>query len=108
MRLSPESAFYRHYASESLSICGDLMRPRKRRGEHASSSLTTPFFYPPSVAVWRPRRNMTEALDTQRQAIALDPKCWQAHRELRNTLLELHRAREGPYRLAQVAGTGPS
>jgi serine/threonine-protein kinase len=29
-------------------------------------------------------------LDTQRQAIALDPKCWQAHRELRNTLLELH------------------
>ena len=53
------------------------------------------------------KKEYAEALDTQRKAIALDPKCWQAHRELRTVLLELHQPEKAHVAWRKWLAQGP-
>ncbi len=53
------------------------------------------------------KKQHAEAIDVQRKAIALDPKWWIAHRELRNTLLELHQPEKAHIAWREWLAQGP-
>jgi tetratricopeptide (TPR) repeat protein len=53
------------------------------------------------------KKKYDEALETQRQAIALDPKCWEAHRELRSIAFELHQLEKAQIAWREWLAQGP-
>src|SRR5262249_53545451 len=53
------------------------------------------------------KKEYDEALDTQWQAIALNPKCWQVLRELRSIPLQLHQLEKAHIPWRKWLGKGP-
>jgi len=53
------------------------------------------------------KEQYVEAIDVQRQAIALDPKCWEAHERLRSVLLKLCEPEKAHAAWREALAVGP-